>query len=31
LLGRPMPADLINAMMQKIKALAEPANIPACA
>lgn len=30
LLGRPMPADLINAMMQKIKALAEPAGIPAC-
>ncbi|PLC49526.1 hypothetical protein CR159_13070 [Pollutimonas subterranea] len=30
LLGRPMPADLIDIMMQKIKALAEPASIPAC-
>jgi EAL domain-containing protein (putative c-di-GMP-specific phosphodiesterase class I) len=31
LLGRPMSADLINVMMHKIKALAEPASIPAYA
>lgn len=31
LLGRPMTADLINVMMHKIKALAEPAGIPAYA
>lgn len=30
LLGRPMTAELINVMMHKIKALTEPASIPAC-